>query len=347
MKTQLTLLTIITFAFLACAQLGCDRRSTSATTRSKTVTFAQLPITYSATTQLANSRGLFGSDLKPIFVSVPAGPDVMNSLRSRAPSSPSIGGIAITPVISMIGAGDKPVILATTLVSNQRVKLVTFDSTGISDDGNSLRGKRIGIVRNTVGDIYLSRLLAEAGLTQSDVVVASGRPVDLKNLLLKGDLDAAVLWDPFVVQAVREYRRKVKDNGVPDRGKVKVLVEPGLYTLAFNVVSTQEKLKKNGDAIREFLRGIVKSGDYINQNRDEASESLEQWLKLEDDDLKDFVHTTDFKVHLDVPQVKQWLKEEGDWLISVNKEAKIPVDFSQYVDATLLNEINSELVSDE
>lgn len=342
MKHRMTLFVVLSVLSSA-AWLGCNHgRDTQ-----KSIQFAQIPVTYSATTQVASDHSFYDAeDIKAIIVSVPAGPDVMNALRSRAAGSPVIGGIAITPVASMIGAGDHPIILATTLLSDRRVKLVTFDSSGISEDGNTLKGKRIGIVRNTVGDIYLSRLLEEAQLSQNDVTIANGRPADLKNLLLRGDLDAAILWDPFVVQSVREYRRDVKAGSALDRGKIKVLVEPGLYTLAFNVVTTREKLSGNRDQIKAFLRAVIKAGDYINDNRDTAAAELEHWLALSEDDLKDFVYTTDFRVHLNLPAVENWLKDELVWLKTINDETIIPQDISSYVDGSLLSEIDPSRVAE-
>ena len=118
----------------------------------------------------------------------------------------------------MIAAGEHPVVLATTMVSTEDVRLLYFTGAGIGADPATLKGKRVGLVKNTVGDIYLSRLLAKAGLNQSDVSVVHARPADLKSLLLSGELDAATLWDPFVTQPIREYRGGVQAARVKDRG---------------------------------------------------------------------------------------------------------------------------------
>ena len=72
--------------------------------------------------------------------SVPAGPDVVASLRS--PSGAGLGTIAVTPVVTLIGASENPIVLATTLTSNEQVQLITFVKTGITEDPKTLRGRR-------------------------------------------------------------------------------------------------------------------------------------------------------------------------------------------------------------
>lgn len=306
---------------------------------------AQLPICYSALSFLAESRGLCkAAGVDYSSVAVPAGPDVVTALRSQSTDAAVLGTIAITPVATMVGAGDQPVIVATMMMSQRQAKLVTFDATAITDNPSSLRGKRVGVTRNTNGDIYLSRLLAKGGLTERDITVISGRPADLRASLVRGDLDAAVLWDPFVVQAKREYDRMKAQAKIPDRGNAVILVDPTLHTLTFDIVSTKSKLDLHRPAVVRFLRALIAAEADYQRDPASAQASVEQWLGLDAGDLSDFFTTSQLHVHLDVPSGQQWLHDELLWLQARDPNVKIPGDLSAYFDASLLHEIDASRV---
>ncbi len=303
----------------------------------------ELPISYSAVTHLARTMGfVIREGLQYRVHSVPAGPDLINALRVTGSASVDLGSIATTPVAVMIGAGDRPVVLATLIASPAQVRLVALGTSGISADPTSLRGKRVGFVGSTVGEIYLSRLLAKVGMTESDIKGVNARPADLKALLLRGDLDAAVLWDPFIAQVARAAA--TANRGLPPR----VFVETGLYKLTFFLVSMRPTVTARRADLVRFLSACVKAGDAIESNRAQAQRELEVWLGLESGDLKYFVDTTSFRVHLDSKQVIADLRGELEWLRSRQPSTQVPDDLSSYVDQSVLASVDpSRVVFDQ
>src|SRR5712692_6319192 len=101
---------------LALLLCGCSQQRVPAERTG--LRLAQLPIAYSAITQLAVSQGyVAAAGVAPEIISVPAGPDVVTALRAQSDSAADAGTIAITPVVTMIGANDHPIIIATTMTS--------------------------------------------------------------------------------------------------------------------------------------------------------------------------------------------------------------------------------------
>lgn len=308
----------------------------------------ELPITYSAVTHIAYAKGFVEEEgLDYRVISVPAGPDLISALRAGGTRSADVGSIAVTPTIVMIGAGDHPVTLATGIESNVRVQLVTFSGSGITENPSTLKGKSVGFVGSTVGEIYLSRLLEKAGMAEDDVRAVNGRPADLKALLLRGDLDAAVLWDPFVSQAEREGKKLTETDPNWSRGEPRVYVDPTLYNLTFNIVAMKSKLKDLRPTLVKFLRACVRAGEFIEANPEESRHMLETWLNLEDGDLQHFIETTSFDVHLDPVQMKRDMRTELEWLKRRQPDTMIPEDLSPYIDASLLAEIDPARVPGE
>ncbi len=310
----------------------------------KELRLAELPVSPSAVTHIAKELGYYMEEDVAVFIeSVAAGPDVMTTLRS--PAGAQLGTIAVTPVVSLIAAGEHPIVLATTILSNEHVRLVSFSDTGITEDPQTLKGKRIGRVRNTIGEIYLSRLLQKGGLSESDIDLIDGRPADLRNLLIRGDIDAAVLWDPFVFQVDRLYQEQKNKKLVEDRGSTVIYVDPDLYTLAYNIVTTKEKMVDNENEIKKFLQAVIKAGEYIQNNPHEAQQYLESWLGLETGDLNYFMKTTNFDVHLNTATMNRWLKEEFEWLKTVQTTKEEPSNFSQFIDGSILFTIDESRVT--
>ena len=328
----------VTITVVACKDT--NRRHPDASLR-----FAQLPITYSAVTFIADAKGFYKREgLDYVSFSVPAGPDVVTSLRAKSSARADAGGIAITPVATMIGGGNEPVLLATTMTSDTQTKLVTFTATGITNDPATLKGKRIGVTYYTNGDVYLSRLLAKGGLTRKDVLIVGNKPADVRNSLVQGSIDAAILWDPFVVQVGRDYKALVAAGKTKDRGSVQVFVDPPLYTLAFNIVTTRSALASKRDSLVKMLQGTIMASEFIRKNPQETQRMLEQWLGLQMGDLDNFMQTTDFHVYLDVPKVKLWMTGELTWLKQMKSDTNVPTDLNPYIDSSLLKAVDNARV---
>jgi ABC-type nitrate/sulfonate/bicarbonate transport system substrate-binding protein len=335
----------LSLLLLATLSTSCSRSTSSPQTKS--IRFAQLPICYSAVAFVAQEEGYFPTnELHFTSFSVPAGPDVVTSLKTQSQDGADVGDIAVTPVVSMIGSGGEPVVLATMLTSDEQTKLMAFSNSGITEDPKTLKGKRIGVVKNTNGDVYLWRLLKKGNLSASDVQLVVGRPAELNRYLIHGDIDAAVLWDPFVVQAQREYKVLLTEKKTQDRGDLRTIIDPTIYTLAFNIVTTRAKLQRNREALASTIKGLIMASDYIEKNPDKAETILEKWLNLEPGDLSNFMKTTHFRVYIDVPQMKGWMTGELEWLNATQPGSTIPADLSPYIDASILESVDKSRVNE-
>jgi len=309
----------------------------------KEIKLAQLPIALSLVTRVADQHDFFkNANIKCSVISEPAGPAVVNALKSNAESSPTCGTIAITPTVTMIASKQKPVIIGTILYSKTEVKLVSFASKHITDNPNSLKGKRIGLVRNTIGDIYFSRLLKKIHLKPEDVIIVNGKPGDLKNLLLKNNIDAAVLWTPFATQCATEAKLQTstKDD------EVVISNDSTLYTVSMHIVTTEQKLKENRAGLVKFLKALTFSESYIQNNLGSVQSDFEKWLGLKTGELNDFITHSRFTVDLNVPQTKEFLTSELQWLKESKKDAYIPGDLSPFIDASLLKEVDPKRVKE-
>jgi ABC-type nitrate/sulfonate/bicarbonate transport system substrate-binding protein len=308
--------------------------------------FAQLPISYSILTHVAETGGYYAQvGLAYELVSAPEDADVIASLRSKTTDAAIAGGISITPVAKMIAAGDAPVIIATTMTSAAHANLLTFAQTGITGDPSTLRGKRIGVTRDTICEIYLSRLLAQTALSESDVIVVTGGPADLQTFLLRGDVDAAIIAGPYKMQIMRKYIQLLSRSRARDRGRLTSYVDPHLCTLAFNIVTTRAKLTANRPALVRMLRALIQAEVHIRAQRSEVQGELAHWLEVWPDDLDHLFETSEFRVALYPAQIRKLLREGLTRLKQRDPKTIVPDDVSPFVDTSLLLEIDTSRVS--
>ncbi len=311
------------------------------------IQYAQLKFTSGALVHYAEEQGFL--DRRGIeFQSVvfPAGPDVLTNLQSR--SNASIAGtVAVTPVANRVLAGDEPVIIAQIFESDSQAQLVTFADTGISRDATSLKGKRVGLTRNTIADVYLAKLLASGGLSRSDIIVVAGKPGDNKRLLLSGELDALVIWDPFIVQIGREYEAGLEDGRLSDRGPVVVIDDPSLYTSHVVIATTRDHIRRQRGHLVQLLQGLKDASEAFRSNPEEAQRITEVWLGVEPGDLNAVFRDSSYRLSLPVDRLQSALRQEIDIIVSEGlAEGAAPADLSPFVDGSLLNEVDPNLVDD-
>lgn len=110
-------------------------------------------------------------------------------IGSTAGAAALVGRINGNPVKS-VGVYSKP----------EWTALVTRDDTGISEIAD-LEGKRVAVTRGTDPHIFLSRALAEAGLTEKDVKLVLLQHPDGRTALSRGDVDAWAGLDPMMADA--------------------------------------------------------------------------------------------------------------------------------------------------
>lgn len=330
---------LLAFATLLC---GCGEQHTSSHTNGDgQINYAEFKIALSAVSHVAFT-GIHATtaELHPTIIGLEAGPNIVQSLRSTASSSGHAGNLAIEPVAAMILSDANPIIIGTTITGGKNVKLVTPSESGVSADPESLRGKKIGVVLDTIGESYLLGLLKKGGLRESDVVIVNGLPTQLMAGIYNGSLDAAVLWSPFLKIVQREYANRIKENPSLDKGAIRVFNDPDVFSLNMLIVTTRDKLRQERSDLKRLLQSFISAEIAINADRTSHQVAVENWLGLQSGDLSDFFSDAEFTLKLDVPKIISELRLVVDR--SASKRGVIaPIDLSHYIDTSLLQEVDS------
>ena len=139
-----------------------------------------------------------------------------------------------------------------------------------------LSGKRVAIPQfGNTQDLSLRNILQANGLKDTTkggtVEIRQADNPDIKTLLDRGDIDAALVPEPWGARLVSE----VKANVLLDQKQV---WRDGNYTTAVVVARTQF-IKEHPEIVEKFLRPHVELTTYINQNPEQAKEIINTQIK--------------------------------------------------------------------
>lgn len=262
----LTFLVSICMVFLCLT--GCSK------SESDTVRIAFFPnITHSqALVGQANGafEKAFGEGVDVNWISFNAGPAEIEAIFA---GEVDIGYIGPIPAINGFtkSNGDIKIIAGAT---NGGAVLVTRSDLTL-DSAAELGGKRIAVPQfGNTQHLSLLHILTEYGLKSTDnggtVQIFESQNADTKTLMDKGDIDAALIPEPWGARLVGE----IGANILLDE---KQIWRDGDYSTAVVIVST-EFMEKSPELVEKFLQTHVELTEYINDNSEEAKSIINEQL---------------------------------------------------------------------
>jgi sulfonate transport system substrate-binding protein len=121
-----------------------------------------------------------------------------------------------------------------------------------------LKGKRIALNKGSNVHYLLVQALAKAGLTPADVKPVYLAPADGRAAFESGNVDAWVIWDPFLAAAQKATGGRILSNG-------EGLVENRQYYLAYRPFATS-----HADLLRIIQEEIAKTDAWAAQHQPEV-----------------------------------------------------------------------------
>ncbi|HEY5587625.1 MAG TPA: aliphatic sulfonate ABC transporter substrate-binding protein [Candidatus Paceibacterota bacterium] len=138
-----------------------------------------------------------------------------------------------------------------------------------------LSGKKIAVPQfGNTQDLTLRKILSDNGLKDKTkggtVEIRQAANADILTLLQKGDIDAALVPEPWGSMLIK----KAKANVILD---YKDVFRDGNYTTAVVVVRT-EFLKDHPQIVENFIKNHVETTEYINKNQDKAKKIVNKQI---------------------------------------------------------------------
>ncbi len=145
---------------------------------------------------------------------------------------------------------------------------------------NDLKGKRVAVTEPSPSQTLLVSALEAAGLQYSDVqIVAASDPVVASQTFQAPNVDAAVVWSPFHLEAIRN---------IPG-SKVLLSTKEQSHIIADIMFAKDDYIQRHRDQINAFYAGWMRGVAELQSNtsnQEKAARILAEFLEFPIDDAK-------------------------------------------------------------
>jgi NitT/TauT family transport system substrate-binding protein len=177
------------------------------------------------------------------------------------------------------------------LADGAKLKVVLVNDNSAGNDAivakpginsiKELKGKSIATEMGTVEHFIMLTALAKNGMGESSVEYKNMTVPDAAAAFLAGKVDAAALWQPWIVQIEREGKGKVLFSSKEIPGLV-----PDLLAFQESVVN------ERADEIQKIVATWFDVVDFLKQNEDEAVKIMAKVVGQKPEDYKAFLPGT-------------------------------------------------------
>ncbi len=237
---------------------------------------------------------------------------------------------ADTPIMHAIMRGEKIYILATIASTEHDKMIVARKDKGISIP-NDLKGKRIGVSVGTNAEFFMDSFLITHGISRDEVEVINVKSNAMVDTLTSGEVDAVSTWNPHI----SILQKRLGDNGVTFSGE-------GIYRETFNIATKQDFANENPETIKKVLRALIKADEFIEENPDEALETVADKIGMNKATLNEIWELFDFKVTLD-QSLLLTLEAQARWAIKnkLTNKTEVP-NYLDYIYLDGLEKVKPE-----
>jgi len=327
-RRRVIITAILVTVVMLLGSLSCSKSDYSG--KMETVTIGATPVELNALIYVADEQKfLTNNGVRVVFKDYDTGVAAVDGLLKREVD------IALTTefVIVEKSLRKQDVLDLATIDKSMLFYIIARTDRGIKTTAD-LKGKRIGVPRQTITGFYLGRMLELNGMRIQQVTTVDTKPSDPAGTIAGGDVGAVVTWEPHVTQI-----RQKMGNGViiwpAQSGQVSY----------WSVASTPGWISQHPALVRQLLRSLAQAEEYVIRHPAEAKKILQKRLKLDDTYIATVWSQNQFSLSLDQSLILA-MEDEARWMIKNNLTTKkhIP-DFASYIHVDGLKALKPEAVS--
>ena len=296
----------------------------------ETVTIGANPIEGNALIYVADERRFFTDNgVRVVFKDYDTGVAAVNGLLKGEVD------MALTMEFVIVGRSlQKQDVLSLAAIDKSMIFYIIVRADHGIKTVTDLKGKRIGVPRQTIMEFYLGRMLELNGLRIKQVTMVDTKASDPAGTISGSAVDALITWEPYVTQI-----RKQMGDGV-----ITWPVQSSQVSF-WSIVSTPGWINGHANLVRQFLKSLAQAEVYVPLYPKEAKIIVKKRLKYDDAYMANIWAQHDFSLSLDQSLITA-MEDEARWMIKNNltTERKVP-DFVNYIYIDGLKRVKPEAVN--
>ncbi len=315
--------------------IGCQKNSTDHALPSYKGTPQKITATYTDQPQstlmhVAMANGYFkeeGLDVTPVKRSFGKA-----ALRTVLDGQSDFATVAETPVVFSVLNGDKIYVVANIEASNLNNAIVARKSAGIAVPSD-LKGKRIGYSPGTTSDFFLDSILTVNGMTRKEIRPVGLAPDEMLAAMQSKQVDAVSTWNyPLTL-----IRQALGDDGT-------VFYDREIYTETFNIAAKQDYVDSHPEAVKAFLRALIKAETFVAGNPAEAQAIMSKDTNIDVKLIREVWDAFSYRVVIDQTLLIT-LEDETRWAMKNKLTTKTEMpDYLSYIHLDSLRSIDAEAI---
>jgi sulfonate transport system substrate-binding protein len=256
----LAFILLLSFLVSGCSSSASGEKKSSSSKESKVVNIGYQKF---GTLNILKAKGTLDKDLKSLGYTVkwtefPGGPQLLEALNV---GSLDFGHTGEAPPIFAQAAG-APLVYYANSTANPKGEGILVPKNSSIKSLKDLKGKKIALNKGSNVHYLLVKALEKAGISYSDIKTVFLAPADARAAFEKGDVDAWVIWDPFLADAQLATNARILEDG------------EGLVSNREFFLATNQFAKKNPQVLDVIFKELEKTDKWVQENPKEAAKFL-------------------------------------------------------------------------
>lgn len=217
-------------------------------------------------------------------VSIESGRGSSEAITKMATGASDIGSAGLGSVMAATATEDVPVTAVMSIFNKGPHAFYTLKGNGI-ETFEDVKGKTIATSPFTESNVYLPLVLADLGMSESDITLTKADPGALGPMLMTGATDAIIAW----LTDLSRY------TGQAEQAGKEIVVLPwetaGLDLYSAALVASNTFLEERPDVAKRFITAYKKSVEFSRDNPQEAAEAVAEMVpELQVENVKGSLH---------------------------------------------------------
>lgn len=192
-----------------------------------------------------------------------------------------------------------PQAFANMILANKNQKIIASQLNHSISTSSDLKGKRIGLVKNSQSEYHFDSYLLENKMDEGEVEIIDMNTDKINKAIRRGDIDIAVVWEPHATQILHD----MKENAMEIKTNL-------TYSTLWLAVALDSYARENKDIMVAYLKALRKAQNYILKHPEYAIKKMVEITGASETVIRD-------------------IRDEIDYVLSLNERLLILLEWHQ------------------